>query len=61
VAAGGRDPYVPLAKAGRLAELLRSGGAEVSYRAGEAGHELGPDDLAEAAAWLAALMARQDR
>ncbi len=55
VAAGRHDPYVPLAKAERLAEVLRARGAEVGYRAGGAGHELGDDDLADAAGWLAAL------
>jgi predicted esterase len=55
VAAGRRDPYVPLEKAARLAEALRSGGAEVSYRARDAGHELGGDDVADATGWLAAL------
>lgn len=61
VAAGTHDPYVPAEKAARLAELLRSGGATVTYRPVEAGHELGPPDVADAATWLRQLAAKEER
>jgi predicted esterase len=53
VAAGARDPLIPVAQPERLARLLEAAGADVSYRVAEAGHELVPSDLADAAAWLA--------
>jgi predicted esterase len=55
IAAGTRDPYVPGDEAERLALLLRSGGATVTYRLRDAGHELTSLDLADAAEWLARL------
>ena len=53
VAAGVRDPYVPLDQSERLAEVLRAGGAEVELRVADAGHELTRSELAAAASWLA--------
>jgi phospholipase/carboxylesterase len=61
VAAGTHDAYVPVAKAERLAELLRLGGAKVIYRPVEAGHELGAVDLADAATWVEQLVSREAR
>ena len=55
VAAGARDPYVPLDQSERLAEVLRAGGAEVELRVADAGHELTRSELAAAASWLATL------
>ncbi|HSJ72843.1 MAG TPA: alpha/beta hydrolase [Miltoncostaeaceae bacterium] len=56
IAAGARDPLIPLAQPERLAVLLEAAGAHVSYRVADAGHELAPSDLADAGAWLAHLM-----
>ena len=55
VAAGARDPLIPLGEPERLARLLAAAGAEVALRVAEAGHDLAPSDLADAAAWLAPL------
>ena len=52
VAAGVRDPYVPVDQSERLAEVLRAGGAEVELRVADAGHELTRSELAAAASWL---------
>ncbi len=57
VAAGARDPYVPLDQSERLAEVLRAGGAEVELRVADAGHELTRSELAAAASWLVRLEA----
>ncbi len=55
VAAGARDPLIPTAQPERLARILAAAGADVTYRVADAGHELAPSDLADAAAWLAGL------
>ena len=55
VAAGARDPYVPPDQSERLAEVLRTGGAEVELRVADAGHELTRSELAAARSWLAKL------
>lgn len=55
VAAGARDPLIPLSQPERLARLLAAAGADVALRVAEAGHDLAPSDLADAAAWLAPL------
>jgi phospholipase/carboxylesterase len=52
IASGNGDPWVPPAKAERLAALLRSGGATVSARSVDAGHELTALEVAHAGAWL---------
>jgi phospholipase/carboxylesterase len=46
------DPIVPVANAERLAQLLRSHGAEVTLDWREAGHQLQPGEVEEARAWL---------
>lgn len=48
---GARDPFAKMAPA--LEQALRTGGAEVETRTLPGGHELTPDDLTVAAAWLA--------
>jgi predicted esterase len=60
VAAGARDPLVPRGQGERLAQVLAAAGAEVAYREADAGHELAPSDLAEAAGWLADVMERDE-
>jgi phospholipase/carboxylesterase len=52
LASGTRDPYVTEEQSDRLAELLRDGGAEVTYLKAERGHELAPDELAAIGDWL---------
>ena len=46
------DPLVPVAETDRLAELLRSTGAQVTIAWQQAGHQLVRGDLTTAAAWL---------
>ncbi|HSI31830.1 MAG TPA: alpha/beta hydrolase [Miltoncostaeaceae bacterium] len=55
IAAGARDPLIPAEQPERLARILAAAGADVAYRVADAGHELAPSDLADAAAWLARL------
>jgi predicted esterase len=55
---GRRDPFAPAARRDRLAQLLRSGGAEVEVREDAAGHGLEPHELPTVAGWLAALRGR---
>jgi len=55
VAAGARDPLIPAEQPERLARILAAAGADVAYRVADAGHELAPSDLADAAAWLSRL------
>jgi phospholipase/carboxylesterase len=52
IAAGGHDPLIPLGQAERLARVLAAAGADVATRVADAGHELVPSDLADAARWL---------
>jgi len=54
LANGDRDPIVPPDHPGRLAGLLRAGGAEVTQHLAPAAHGLMPGDFAAAAGWLAA-------
>lgn len=54
VAAGRQDPIVPVDDVERLVELLRTAGADVTLRWADAGHGLAPDEVVDAAAWLAA-------
>ncbi len=51
VAPGEDDPMVPPGDAGRLAEVLRGAGADVSVEPAAAGHALIRADLAAAARW----------
>jgi predicted esterase len=53
IATGASDPYVLPGAAERLAEILRAGGADVSERVADAGHELTAGDLEVAREWLA--------
>jgi predicted esterase len=56
VDAGERDPYSSLEQTGRLAEILRDGGADVTLHVEPgAGHNLTPGDIATAARWIAEL------
>ena len=56
VAAGARDPYVPVEQTQRLAQVLGAAGADVALRVRDVGHELVQADFTDTAAWLAALM-----
>jgi len=51
---GNVDPIIPSDHPGRVAALLRAGGADVTQRELAASHALTPQDLAVAQAWLAA-------
>jgi phospholipase/carboxylesterase len=57
LATGVGDPYVPAGRAERLAELLRAGGARVTWQARDTGHALAQSDFDDAASWLADVMA----
>jgi predicted esterase len=46
------DPLVPVAETDRLADLLRSSGADVTVNWHQAGHQLVHDDITKARAWL---------
>ncbi len=52
LAAGERDPIVPLAEARRLADLLAAAGAMVTPFWSPGGHELTREDVVQAQAWL---------
>jgi phospholipase/carboxylesterase len=52
ILSGARDPLVPAAKRDRLAQLLRSANAEVTYEVLNAQHHLSADDLVVAGGWL---------
>jgi phospholipase/carboxylesterase len=51
---GAADPIVPAANRDRLAQLLKTAGADLTYEVVPGGHQLSPQDLAAAARWLAA-------
>lgn len=51
--AGRYDPIVPVADVSRLASLFTAAGADVALDWREAGHELTPEELTGARAWLA--------
>ncbi len=55
IGAGTNDPIVPTSETKRLAELLRSAGADVTIRHFAAGHELTPADVEAAREWLTVL------
>ena len=55
ISEGDHDPIVSAAEAGRLAGLLRNGGADVTIRFFPSGHELTPDDVDLAREWLGKL------
>jgi predicted esterase len=52
IGAGTDDPIIPTSESKRLAELLRSAGADVSIRFARAGHGLVNDDITTARDWL---------
>ena len=55
IGAGDQDPIVSASETKRLAELLRSAGADVTIRFAKAGHSLTNDDLEAARDWLGEL------
>jgi len=52
IGAGDQDPIIPASEAKRLAELLRSAGADVTIRFAKAAHGLTSDDVTTARDWL---------
>src|SRR6266516_3402133 len=52
IGAGDQDPIIPASETRRLAELLRSAGADVTIRFAKAAHGLTSDDLTTARDWL---------
>ena len=52
---GQRDPYAPVARTERLAEILRLGGAEVTVHWQPGGHELTTGEVDASKAWLSRL------
>ena len=52
IGAGDRDPIVPASETKRLAELLRSAGADVTIRFAKAAHGLTSDDVTTARDWI---------
>jgi predicted esterase len=55
IGAGMYDPIIPTSEVKRLAEILRTAGADVSTRYFQASHELTPADVEAAKDWLTAL------
>lgn len=49
---GSADPIIPAASRGRLVAVLQGAGADLTYKALPAGHNLTQDDLTLAAHWL---------
>jgi len=52
VCSGTHDPIIPVENAERLTAMLREGGAEVTLRLEDAGHQLVFDEIAAAKKWL---------
>ncbi len=52
ITSGEADPIIPMSNARRLAEILRSAGAEVTHVTQHAGHNLTRQDLVDAQQWL---------
>jgi predicted esterase len=52
IGAGDHDPIIPAPEAERLAELLKTAGADVTIRFLNAGHGLTPADISLAREWL---------
>jgi phospholipase/carboxylesterase len=52
VSHGRRDPVIGIEFAERARELLEDGGLDVTYRTSELGHQIDPQHLREASAWL---------
>jgi phospholipase/carboxylesterase len=57
IGAGDQDPIIPTSETQRLAELLRSAGADVTLRFFNAGHGLTSSELETAGQWLKDLKA----
>jgi predicted esterase len=55
IGAGTEDPIMPRSETNALAELLRDGGADVTIRYFQAGHELTMADVEAAREWLRTL------
>lgn len=58
ISSGRMDPIVPADSVERLAELLKSAGADVTLKWQLTGHNLTPGEVREAADWLALQRAR---
>ena len=52
IGAGRLDPIVPSGQVEELADILESGGADVTISWRQGGHELGEDDVQAAKSWL---------
>ena len=52
VSHGRRDPVIGIDFAERARELLTEGGLDVTYRESDLGHQIDPEHLREASAWL---------
>ena len=52
ICSGTRDPIIPVENPERLGAMLRQGGAEVTLRFEQAGHQLVFDEIAAAKSWL---------
>jgi|SRR5579862_836224 len=52
ILSGSKDTMIPLDSASRLAEVMRSYGADVDQRIAPVGHALGREDIVTAAEWL---------
>jgi phospholipase/carboxylesterase len=52
ICSGTHDPIIPVENAKRLTTMLREGGAEVTLRLEDAGHQLVFDEIAAAKNWL---------
>src|SRR2546421_2947887 len=52
IGAGTNDPIIPASETKQLTELLRGGGADVTIRFVQGGHELTHDDVQAAREWL---------
>ncbi len=59
VASGSRDPYTSPDTTQRLVDVLRDGGAEVSFQLADTGHELRDADLVATQRWLADVLSAQ--
>ena len=58
ISAGRMDPIVPMSSVERLVELFESSHAEVTLKWQQAGHNLVPSEVREAADWLSQQRAR---
>ena len=52
ICSGTHDPIIPVENAERLTAMLREGGADVTLRLEDAGHQLVFDEIAAAKNWL---------